>query len=75
MTRADTLRLLLIAEIPSDLETIEASALAIAARLDVLDRDSPDYERVHTRLNDLLSARERALADDDTPTTNGAVSP
>lgn len=64
MTRLDSLRLLLIAEIPRDLPTIEASLTEMTRRIDELDPEHPMYAAVHHRLDELLAARERAL---DTP--------
>jgi hypothetical protein len=67
MSRLDTLRLLVMAEIPTDLETIEASATEIARRLDDLDQNHALYWLAHRRLDELLAARDRAIAHASTP--------
>lgn len=63
MTRFDTLRLLLAAEIPTDLETIEASLSAMSARIDTVAQDHELYAAAHRRLDELLAARDHALHD------------
>lgn len=63
MTRLLTLSLLLAAELPDNLPTVEASLREITARIDELEPESPMYERTHARLNDLLTLRERLLPD------------
>jgi hypothetical protein len=60
VARIDTLRLLLSAEIPSDLPTIEASMRAITERLGEIETGTPVHTIAHARLNDLLTAREQA---------------
>jgi hypothetical protein len=62
MSRLDTLRILIRAEIPTDLEAIEVTATEIARRLDDLDQGHALYWLAHKRLDDLLAAREHALA-------------
>ena len=61
MTRHQALQLLITRRIPEDLAAIEATLRAIASRMDVIE-DEPEYEQVHRRLDDLLAAREVALA-------------
>lgn len=61
MSRYDTLRLLVLAEMPTGRETIEASATEIARRLDDLDQTHALYWLAHQRLDDLLAAREQII--------------
>ena len=61
MTTLDTLRLLIAAEIPTDLDTIEASMREITARLLDLGHDDPTYTAGHARIDQLLTARGHAL--------------
>lgn len=61
MACIDSLRLLLVAEIPTDLESIEATLRAIVERLDELVPGTPVHTIVHARINDLLTARDLAL--------------
>lgn len=68
MTIARSLQLLLVAETPTDLPTIEMSMREIASRLEHIDHDTPLYRRAHQQLNTLLDARDRAIA-----TTGGRV--
>jgi hypothetical protein len=61
MTRHQALELLITRRIPDDVASIEATLRAIAARVDAADGPE-EYDEVHRRLNDLLTARERAQA-------------
>jgi hypothetical protein len=61
MTRHQVLALLITRRIPEDLGAIEASLRAIASRIDAA-ADDAEYDEVHQRLDELLSARERARA-------------
>jgi hypothetical protein len=58
VARIDSLRLLLAAEIPSDLVSIEAALRAIVERLDELAPGSPAYTAAHRRIDSLLTARD-----------------
>lgn len=60
MNRHQTLERLLAAATPSDVGAIEASLCAIASRLDVVHTDA-EYDDVHRRLDELLTARDAAL--------------
>ena len=60
MTRHQALQLLITRRIPEDVAAIEATLRAIASRMDVIEGE-PEYEQVHSRLDDLLAAREKAL--------------
>jgi hypothetical protein len=64
MTRHQALSLLLTRRIPDDLGSIEATLRAITARLDAVAGDE-EYEQAHHRLDELLTARERASSRDD----------
>lgn len=57
MSRADTLRLLLVAEV-ADLAACEATLVAITQRIDELEPGSADHAAAHRRINELLSLRE-----------------
>ena len=60
MTRHQALALLLTRRIPDDVGSIEATLRAITARLDAVVGDE-EYDQAHHRLDELLTARERAL--------------
>ncbi|MFZ2012824.1 MAG: hypothetical protein WAV00_03295 [Nocardioides sp.] len=60
MNRHQTLERLLAADTPSEVAAIEASLRAIASRLDAVDTDA-EYDDVHRRLDELLTARDAAL--------------
>lgn len=64
MTRHQVLALLITRHIPEDLGSIDASLRAIASRIDAA-HDDDEYAEVHHRLDDLLTARERAQATAD----------
>jgi len=59
MTRHQALELLLTRRIPEDVAAIEATLRAITSRLDAVV-GTEEYEQVHRRLDELLTARERA---------------
>lgn len=59
MTRHQALELLLTRRIPEDVGSIEATLRAIAARLDAVE-GTEEYDLVHRRIDELLTARERA---------------
>lgn len=61
MTRLTTLRLLLVAEPSGDLRSVEATIVAINARLDELNPEGSDYAHAHRRLNELLAHRARLV--------------
>jgi hypothetical protein len=58
MTRHRALELLITRRIPDDVAAIEATLRAITSRLDVVETPS-EYELVHRRLDELLTARDR----------------
>ena len=58
MTRHRALELLITRRIPDDVAAIEATLRAITSRLDVVETPS-EYEQVHRRLDELLTARYR----------------
>lgn len=64
MTMAHTLRLLLVAELPTnpDLATIEMSMRAIACRLTATEPGSDLHTAAHERLDQLLDLRDRLTA-------------
>jgi hypothetical protein len=64
MTRHQALELLLTRRIPEDVGSIEATLRAITARLDAV-AGTAEYDQVHQRLDDLLTARDRASRRDD----------
>jgi hypothetical protein len=64
MTRHQALELLLTRRIPEDVGSIEATLRAITARLDAVG-GTAEYDQVHQRLDDLLTARDRASRRDD----------
>lgn len=64
MNRHQVLELLITRRIPRDLGAIEASLRAIASRVDATHGDH-EYDEVHRRLDDLLTARDRVLATAD----------
>jgi hypothetical protein len=55
----DTLRLLLMAEVPNELDAIEMVMRAITQRIGELEPGTDVYEAAHARLDTLLAARER----------------
>jgi hypothetical protein len=59
MTRHEILELLITRRIPEDVGSIEATLRAIASRIDAADGEQ-EYDDVHQRLDELLTARERA---------------
>jgi len=59
MTRHQALELLLARRIPEDVASIEATLRAITSRLDAVE-DTDEYEHVHRRIDELLTARDRA---------------
>ncbi len=59
MTRHQTLERLLAAQTPTNVAAIEAALRAIASRIDVVAGTS-EYDDVHHRIDELLTARERA---------------
>lgn len=61
MTRHQVLALLITRRIPEDLGAIEASLRAIASRVDAA-HDDEEYDEIHHRLDELLTARELARA-------------
>jgi len=64
MTRHQALELLLKRRIPEDVASIEATLRAITARRDaVIGTD--EYDQVHHRIDELLTARERAAHHDE----------
>jgi hypothetical protein len=62
MTRHEILELLITRRIPEDVGSIEATLRAIASRIDAADGEQ-EYDDVHQRLDELLTARERARAE------------
>ena len=62
MTRHQALELLITRRIPGDVASIEATLRAVAGRIDAA-ADDEEYDRVHQRLDELLTARERARAE------------
>lgn len=60
MTRHQTLERLLEADTPHEVAAIEASLRAINSRIDAVVGDE-EYDDVHRRLDELLTAREEAL--------------
>jgi hypothetical protein len=58
MTRHQALELLITRRIPEEVASIEATLRAIAARIDAATDE--EYDQVHRRLDELLTARERA---------------
>jgi hypothetical protein len=61
MTRHQALELLITRRIPDEVAVIEATLRAIAARIDAAE-DAEEYDHVHRRLDELLTAREQAGA-------------
>jgi len=61
MTRHQVLELLITRRIPADVASIEATIRAIAGRIDAAQGDE-EYDQVHQRLDELLTARDRARA-------------
>jgi hypothetical protein len=59
MTRHQALQLLLARRLPDDVASIEATLRAITARLDAVT-GTEEYTAAHQRLDDLLTARDRA---------------
>ena len=64
MTRHQALELLLTRRIPEDVPSIEATLRAITSRLDAAI-GTEEYELAHRRLDDLLTARDRATTRDE----------
>jgi hypothetical protein len=64
MTRHQALELLLSRRIPEDVPSIEATLRAITSRLDAAI-GTEEYEQAHQRLDELLTARDRASARDE----------
>jgi hypothetical protein len=64
MTRHQALELLLTRRIPEDVGSIEATLRAITSRLDVVDGDD-EYDEVHQRIDELLTARDRVSLRDE----------
>jgi hypothetical protein len=62
MTRHQALELLLARRIPEDAPSIEATLRAITARLDSVV-GSEEYEQVHHRIDELLTARDHVRTD------------
>lgn len=59
MTRHQALELLLSRRIPEDVPSIEATLRAITSRLDAVE-GTDEYNHVHRRIDELLTARDRA---------------
>jgi hypothetical protein len=66
MTRHQALGLLITRRIPDDVAAIEATLRAIAARIDAAEGPQ-EYDDVHHRLDELLTAREQARTSAPTP--------
>jgi hypothetical protein len=64
MTRHQALALLLTRRIPDDVASIEATLRAITSRLDAVI-GTEEYDEVHRRLDELLTARDRASTRDE----------
>jgi hypothetical protein len=64
MTRHQALELRLARRIPEDVPSIEATLRAITSRLDAAI-GTEEYEQAHQRLDELLTARDRASARDE----------
>jgi hypothetical protein len=62
MTRHQALELLISRRIPDDVAAIEATLRAITARIDAAEGPQEYYD-VHRRLDELLTALERARAE------------
>jgi hypothetical protein len=58
MTRHQALELLITRRIPQEVASIEATLRAIAARIDAATDE--EYDEVHRRIDELLTAREQA---------------
>jgi hypothetical protein len=61
MTRHQVLELLITRRTPTDVASIEATIRAITGRIDAAESDE-EYDRVHRRLDELLTARDLARA-------------
>jgi hypothetical protein len=61
MTRHQALELLLSRRIPEDVPSIEATLRAITSRLDAAV-GTEEYDQAHQRIDELLTARDRASA-------------
>ena len=59
MTRHQALELLITRRIPEEVGCIEASLRAITSRIDAA-ADQAEYDEIHQRLDELLTAHERA---------------
>jgi hypothetical protein len=64
MTRHQALELLLSRRIPEDVPSIEATLRAITSRLDAAI-GTEEYEQAHQRIDELLTARDRASTRDE----------
>lgn len=64
MTRHQALELLLARQIPADVASIEATLRAITSRVDAAIGDE-EYDHAHRRIDELLTARERAARRDE----------
>jgi hypothetical protein len=64
MTRHQALELLLSRRIPEDVASIEATLRAITSRLDAVIGDE-EYDHVHQRIDELLTARDQASVSDE----------
>jgi hypothetical protein len=64
MTRHQALELLLSRRIPEDVPAIEATLRAITSRLDAAI-GTEEYEQAHQRIDELLTARDRASTRDE----------
>jgi hypothetical protein len=62
MTRQQVLERLLAAHTPPNVGAIEAALRAITARIDVV-AGTAEYDAVHARLDELLTARDRGRED------------
>ena len=64
MTRHQALELLLTRRIPEDVPSIEATLRAITSRLDAVE-GTDEYDQVHHRIDELLTARDRVSSCDE----------
>lgn len=67
MARIDTLRLLLAADLPTDVEAVELAMREITARIDEIQRGTDDHLLVHRKLDQLLAQRDRLAAEAHAP--------
>lgn len=63
MARIDSLRLLLAAQPPDDIEAVEVLLRAITERIDELQPGSPAHQHAHRRIDELLTIRDQLIAD------------